>query len=235
MFPSLSVLCAVIGVMVLFIVLILSTRVVESDERYRAKKNSPKQAVAGTPDADIEGIDSDTYRDLEQQLKQLSELLDERESALVTLSSKLAGLEDLLEYKKTEQMVQVKKHAPRELAQPEPVAMVPDQGYKVPLQPIFLEVKSDGYTVRPSGDHFAPVTSTGAVNDLSKIVAPPELHAFVADVAAKQNKEYLVFLVHPNGVQAYQMIRRYLIRDYDSIRIGWEPFSRVWVVTESDK
>jgi len=46
MFPFLSVLCAVIGVMVLFIVLIFSTRVIEVEERYKEKENSAKKTEA---------------------------------------------------------------------------------------------------------------------------------------------------------------------------------------------
>lgn len=235
MFPFLSVLCTVIGVMVLFIVLIMSTRVISADKRFRPKKDSPDRASPGLPDALAEGIDERTFRSLEQELEGLARRLEQREAQRDVLDKKLAGLEDLLEFKKTEMFVQVSRKAPpRELAEPEPVAMVPDEGYEVPLHPVFVEVDLEGYTVHPEGTKYPAIVEKKSEGKESQFDAVPELAAYLKSVDRKKRKDYLVFLIHPNGIEPFQNIRVYLLRNHKDVRMGWEPFSRSWIVARPE-
>lgn len=67
LFPFMSVLCALIGVLQLSIVAILSTPAVEVGKRYAASE-TPRPPQAGAPDANEKGIDEMTYEELEADL-----------------------------------------------------------------------------------------------------------------------------------------------------------------------
>jgi hypothetical protein len=237
MFPFLSVLCTVIGVLVLFIVLILSTRVIEQDELYRKTEAHQRRPTPGAPDAVEQGIDPATYDQLSAELSRLKGVLAQRQDERVRLGRKLAGLEDLLEYKKTQE-IKVDVARGREFVKPEPVVVVeesaaagPADDFKVTLKPVLLEVSSQGYTAHPSRQAFpAVVAPADAAGDPTRLEVSAELKAFLATLDRNKSKEYLVFLIHPNGVQAFDNIRMYVIQHHPELRQGWEPFSREWIV-----
>ena len=105
LFPFLSVLCTVIGVLVLFIVLILSTRVVEEDERFRRVAAHNRKPKPGREHVLEQGIDPQTFAALEAELSRVQHALAAREDERLRLKRKLDGLENLLEVKKTEMEV----------------------------------------------------------------------------------------------------------------------------------
>jgi hypothetical protein len=237
MFPFLSVLCTVIGVLVLFIVLILSTRVIEQEELVRKTEAHQRRPTPGDPSAVEQGIDPATFDQLAAELERLKGVLAQRQDERLRLSRKLAGLEDLLEYKKTQQL-KVDVTRGREFVKPEPVVVVeesaaegPADAFKVTLKPQLVEVSAQGYTLHPSRQAFPAIAApAGAETDPLKLQVAPELKALLAGIDRNKSKEYLVFLIHPNGVQAFDNMRLYLIQHHPEIRLGWEPFSREWIV-----
>lgn len=227
LFPFLSVLCSVIGVLVLFVVLVLGTRVIAVEERYQQTEDHQRKPQPGRPKAIEEGIDEQSLKELQAEVDRLTEQLYQRQERRDALQQKLAALQDLIEFKKTELLVPVTVTRPREFDKAEPVAVVPDQGYNVNLRPILVEVHLQGYTIHPAQTQF-PAIALDKANASAAPQASPELEKFLRQV--KPSKEYLVFLIHPNGVAAFDAMRRYLAEEHEEIRIGWEPFSRNWVV-----
>lgn len=240
MFPFLSVLCCVIGILILFIVLVLSTRVVVEEEKYKEIEAHRREQRSGKPDVLAEGIDPATYRALEDELRRLQDLLQERKTKRDELVERLAALEELLELKKNEVFVPVKIVRAPEFDKPEPVAMVPDQGVKVDLRPIFVEVSLQGYIVHPEKDVYPPLNgdstgsnaaSAGATSASAKVASG--LETILQRINSRRKKEYIVFLIHPNGVEAFCDLRQYLMDKYEGIQMGWEPFSREWVMAQA--
>ena len=91
MFPFLSVLCTVIGVLVLFIVLILSTRVVAENEKYQFTEEHTREVKAGREDVTWEGVDPEFYAAIEAELARLDVALADRIRQRDDLQAKLAG------------------------------------------------------------------------------------------------------------------------------------------------
>ncbi len=235
MFPFLSVLCTVIGVLVLFIVLILSTRVVVEDEKFRATEEHKRKLRPGREDVIEEGIDPQDHALLEAELARLERMLDDRELERNRLKRKLANLESALEFKRTELFIPLtKKPRPKPLTQPEPVNMVPAEGRQIRLQPILVEVSSRGYTIHPSKQSFPAIETQDKDGGGFEFTIDPKLKQFLRGVDQQRKKEYLVFLIHPNGISSFDAMRYYLDAHHDKIRRGWEPFSRNWIVTQDE-
>ncbi len=233
MFPFLSVLCTVIGVLVLFIVLILSTRVVVEDEKFRATQEHQRKPRPGRENVIEEGIDPQTRALLEAELARIERMLDDRERERYRLQRKLANLESALEFKRTELLIPLtKKPRPKPLTRPEPVHMVPDDGRRIDLAHVLVEVSSRGYTIHPSRQSF-PAIQTQVTDDGGfEYTIDPDLNRFLRGVDQRRKREYLLFLIHPNGVSSFDALRYYLDDHHARIRRGWEPFSRNWIVTQ---
>lgn len=235
MFPFLSVLCTVIGVLVLFIVLVLSTRVVQEEELVRRTEAHDRRPRPGAPEAVEQGVSPETYEQLEAGLAALSERLQQRRRDRSQLKQRLAAVEDLLEYKKTRQTLVAQPPPARPLVQPERVHVTPaptgikDDGVKVTLRPILVECAASGYTMHPSKERFPLVE--GDLSELDKLTVDAALKRFLKQVDGRKQREYLVFLIHPNGVEAFRALRRYVENEHAKVRIGWEPFAREWLVT----
>jgi len=205
----------------------------------------PKKPKPGTPGGKITGIDKPTHSKLGLELGRLRQLFSERKAQLEVLQRKLEGLEALLENKKTDLFVKVRRSPLRELAPPTDVHMVEKRGYqivprgghKVSLNPVFVEVKSEGYAMYPSRKQFPAIVAKRSDDDSSsESVVDVKLAEFLRRVNTRRKREYLVFLIHPNGVTAYRNIRGYLYeKNYDQVRVGWEPFSRNWILTNAEQ
>lgn len=240
LFPFLSVLCSVIGVLLLFIVLVLSTRVIAEEERYEETRDYQRPRGPGMADAVEGGIDQHSFAELEAEAKRLTDLLQQRQEKRDALTRKMQALEDLIEFRKTEFLIPAIITRPPEFDKPVPVAIVPDQGYKVDLRPIFVIVSDEGYVVQPSKQTFpvikaeqiakAAAAKKGAAPRKGDAVRPgvdPVLAKYLRNLNPK--KEYLVFLLQPNGVAAFDEMLSYLETKHKDLRVGYEPFARNWV------
>ena len=232
LFPFLSVLCTVIGVLILFIVLVLSTRVVVEDERYQQTETQLGQAQAGQPQSPRHGIDAESFAALERELGRLASLLQQRERERDDLTARLQGLEALIKTRKTELLLPRALARPKELDRPERVAVVPDASYQVDLRPILVEVSLHGYTVYPERKHFPPIRKTPSPGQELHVTFEKELVEYLREVDRRKEKEYLVLLVHPNGVEAFNLLRVYLADQHPKLNLGWEPFRRQWILAD---
>lgn len=232
MFPFLSVLCTVIGVLVLLIVLILSTRVVESEDRFKHTARKPE--AGSKEEVVLDGISAEDHRALQAQLDQLQEQFRDKLKHHQDVMRDLTSLEDLLEFKKTELLVPVAGEGGRELNAPEPVSVVPAKGFENrKLKPILIEISSTGYVVHPSGEEFPPLSEEDAEDSKSKV--DPKFKRFLTMVDKNREFEYLVLLIHPNGVDNFWNIRTYLNTRHPKVNIGWEPFSREWIIVAKEQ
>lgn len=234
LFPFISVLCAVIGVLVLFIVLILSTRVIVEEQRYEETEAYQRRPHPGRSNADESGVNQEIFAELEKELERLSEQLRQRQGERDALQKKLGALEDLLEFKKTELSIRFDPVRPPEFAKPEAVAIVPDRDreHKVELKPILVEVSASGYIVHPDRSTYPPITREEGDSKAQYVVAP-QLTSYLQRAQARRSREYLLFLIHPNGVTAFDTMQSYLATKHKDVRMGWEPFSREWVLANA--
>jgi hypothetical protein len=253
MFPFLSVLCGLIGVLVLFLVNVLTTRVMEAQDPGPPPPPPVKQH--GTVDGE-EGLDSEQYEQLQRQIDDLGNLLavrvQERADVgrrLLELEASLAEVGDQFSLKPA-----TVRPTPVNLDEPEAVNFVPDtRGREVKQRPVYVEINSDGYLVRP-GKKIFPVIEMRKSGAQEKYHAVPELQKILKSVDDRRDTQYLLVLVHPNGTGAYKPLRRYLLQEFPKetkipqgngqilvitttrIGIGVEPFSRDWeFIAESGK
>ena len=95
--------------------------------------------------------------------------------------------------------------------------MVPLDGQEARLQPILVEVKADGYTVHPSKQRFPPIELPEGAGKLTRASATPDLQEFLEKADSRRQREYLLFLIHPNGAAAFDGVRAYLRRHHSEL------------------
>ena len=232
MFPFLSVLCSIIGVMVLLIVLVISSRAFELTQPPAAPPTpvflpEPERKPPGPA-----GITDEQYTRFRAQIDQLTAELGERHRELSTLSRKIQQLEELLTAKEDETLTV--DHGGdlvigTDLEPPTDVEFVEDEGFRVTQKPRFIEVQADEFILHPERRTFR-------VAELQQEKSP--LRQFLQAVDKNRQQEYLLFLIHPNGAAAYQEIFTHLVENYGSdkedeitrIGTGKEPFTPGWLL-----
>lgn len=239
LFPFLSVLCSVIGVMMLMMMFVMSTRVIE------ATPPQPATQPPGRPGVE-DGVDARTYAELEQEVARLEADLGERLQRRDELARSYQELLAALDEKRTQLDVPdlAGPRKPIELDAGIPVEVKEDPDHVVDKQPIFVEVRAEGYLVHPAREAFPPV-KPGEGDALGTYVASPDLLRFLRSVSRESKDQYLVLLIHPNGTKAFDYLRSYIqSRGYldnpdaargGEIELGWEPFSRDWEIIISQE
>jgi hypothetical protein len=230
MFPFLSVLCAVIGILMLLLIAVMSTRVIATDA---------SMWPGGTEEAlelQTPGISEEQYEALTGEVEQLGRRLaecDARRRQLAQLRARLDGLiagkEDLAQLGPAG----MRREGTR-LGMPEAVRVVPDPTRTVSKTPILVEVDAFGYTVYPGRTKYAG-------DELDRGDSP--LRRFLDQVDAARQRQYLVLLLHPSGVASYDRLRQFLHGQYgEDVRVGGklqrksridlgvEPFSDRWLL-----
>lgn len=223
MFPFLSVLCAIIGVMMLLLLLILGRQVVAEDDASVAGVGSPTQAEASEP----RGLPEDRHAQWDERIRRLRRRLDERrreharlERLYAQLSSLVAAKEDTAALARSGAGRRMRTR----LGKPEPVTFVPDPKRDVGKTPIVVEVRADGFVVHTQKTQYP-------LQQIEQADSP--LARFIGGVVARRDRQYLLLLVHPNGVAAYYRMREYLRSAHgQSTDVGKEPFSVDWLLVE---
>lgn len=262
-FPIISVLSALIAVLMMFIIVTLGTRVIDT-EIGAARAKSPFGAGSRGPGPgsveEESGLDKERYLLLQQMVDELAGLLAQRRRERVQLERKQQELIDLIESKKTELLVVSKPDGMRrgvQLGVPLPVDVVPSKEVTVTKMPVLVEVKAEGYVHHRKDtegkhvqDHYPPlvketIKDKGGPKDVYR--PAPKLKAFIDRVDTNRRKEYLLLLLHPNGVENYRSIRTFLADNYrepyseiingkevkrerERIGLGYEPFAPEWTV-----
>jgi len=220
-FPFLSVLCAVIGILMLFIIVIISTRAIKAGAAGVSGRESSQPANLRKL-----GIDDGEHRALNVRIAHLREELAESRARLEHLRVMHVQLVDLIEAKEQGERAPVRRVGTR-LRQKDKVYVVPDDDRHVEMDPIRVEVTGDGYTVYPEQDHY-PREQLGRPDS--------KLRQFIRSVDARRHEKYLVFLIRPNGVVAFQEIDDYVFETYRRrIRIGSEPIPLDWQLVEPEE
>ena len=220
MFPFLSVLCAVIGILMLLMLMIMSTRVISADD-----------------------LDEDRHAQLNAELKRLESRLavsrskyQETSKLHAQLTGLIAAKEELVELETAPQ--QGRRKGTR-LGAPEKVKVVPDQQREVSKTPLLVEVTAGGFLVHPQKKECATEELHDDRSGLSTLLE---------QVYENRDRQYLLLLLHPNGVASYQQLRQFLKQRYrqsagaegdrsGQLDVGKEPFSQDWIliVQEQDR
>jgi hypothetical protein len=223
LFPFLSVLCTMIGVMMLLLLSVVGSRVLE--------------AAAGPPSADEvrrqAAIGKERFEQLRGQIDQLETQLAAQRQARDELLALHSQLIDLLAAKEDQRRLKPAPDEPRRrgtrLAEKRPVRIVPDAERKVTKKPRFVEVGAAGLLAHPEKLAFA-------IEQLQEPGSP--LLTFLEQLSLRRDTEYLLLLVHPNGAKNYQILRGHLDstlgRKRHRFEIGVEPFAEEWLLADPD-
>jgi hypothetical protein len=227
MFPFLSVLCAVIGILMLVMVAIIGTRAVGLG------------AAGAEREAGISSTDSKTLR---AELRELTRRLNQCRRKHQQVRAAQRELLDLLAAGQDAADAQTPGLEGRsegtELGAPEKVWLVPDPQNSSTKAPVLVEVKADGFLVYPART-FYPLA------DLQRPNSP--LGEWLGRMDRAREGRYPVLLLRPSGVAAYEKLHLHLLQHYGEgaqvgdagvrksrIDFGLEPFSQDWsVVTGS--
>lgn len=240
MFPFLSVLCVVIGILMLFMIAIIGTRILKAEAVERvAAGRLPGPDGSGGGESAGPSVPDDQHQGLSAEIERLAGRLAAQKNECRELRGLQTQLEDLIEMKRDE-LDGLAAVAPggfrsgRALGLPEKVKVVPDTTREVRKKPILVEVTAAGYVVHPEQAEYA-------VDQLARGDSP--LRKFIQRVDAVREREYLLLLVHPNGVTSYKKLRGCLRDNYPEqvrvgvyqvtktrIDVGVEPFSPDWRV-----
>ena len=221
MFPFLSVLCAVIGILMLMIIVIIGTRVIQAQ---------PAQGSAGDgkdqhKDAGQPGFDERQRGDFQLRIQELEGRLDRRRAEYQQIALMHARLQELLETKELEGLLSNRRLG-TSLDKKDLVHVVPDTRVKFDLKPICIEVRAATFVVHPEKRPYA-------LEQLEESDSP--LQQYLKTVFRKRDSEYLVFLVRPGGVRAFDAMRTYLNKTYrDAIHKGLEPIPDDWEITQPE-
>jgi hypothetical protein len=234
MFPFLSVLCTLIGVLMLFMLLVVTTRAVDIQES-RAEAVPPPPAPPPPPpkrhDPESTGVSEETFQRLEQRVKELAATFAQRAAERDALLAKVAELEDVLASKEDEVLERQTgsgKLPGIRLEKPDDVEFVPVKGSSLVKRARFIEVRASELVIQPEG-------KTHAASEVDQAGSP--LRQFLKRMDARREKEYLLFLIHPNGVPLFQRLDAMLRKEFPGkdpqksrIDMGYEPFSEGWLL-----
>lgn len=228
MFPFLSVLCSVIGVLMLFMLAIIATRAVKDQRQTAVAATLPSD---GMPISADQRIDDEQYDALRLRLEQLTSKLQQRRSELAELRARITELEDFITFKEDESLdPDLRGLLPgAQLEKPDDVVFVPRKNWTRKKKPRFIEVTSNRYVVHPEQLAFP----TGQLHQ-----ANSPLQKFLQQADRARGGEYLLFLLHDNGFQAYYDVQMYLASKYrhptnrtlSRVSTGKEPFSDGWLM-----
>jgi hypothetical protein len=228
LFPFLSVLVAVIGILILNLVSVISTRVIG------LKQGDGTQ----TPGSDEETLDETQFRDLENQIRQLGSQLVKNRAECGELERTVRELEARVAAQAVEETLgwtgPEDAFAGLALDAPVEVQAVPDPMRADRRIPIPVEVAAEGYVVRhPNKTEQLP----------SLTQDPKPMRQFLQQVDTERDQRYLLVLVRPNGVANYKLLRGLLDSEFghvvdveqvkrraSRIAVGVEPLDRNWLL-----
>lgn len=222
--PFLSILCGLIAVLMLYMILILNTRVIETKTVAAAPPPTP-------PRPGVEnGIDEENHRRLTEELDRLTGLVQIRRKEAQDVVRRIEELRELVRTKEDERLAHAVAAGRRgvELGAAIPVRMTLAGDQRFDKKPILIEVKAEGYVVHPEAVLYPPIPEPKSPR--APRVVDRGLRAALDRVLKKHDHEYLLFLIHPNGIENFRTIRALWNEDYKDVNIGFEPFSPEWLV-----
>jgi hypothetical protein len=243
MFPFLSVLCSLIGVLTLFLIGIVAGRAIGA--LGGSSEADPYGAGGANGAAREPWVDETASRSYRAQIDALTRQLFDCHAECERLARLETEAEAFLEAREQEMAAAQKNHGlivGRPLGAKDRVRVIPDphETIKVLKKPILVEVTAEGFVVHPQRRPYAAA-------ELDRAQSP--LISFLEDVDKQRDVQYLLLLLHPNGKAAYVKLRRYLIahlgelavvktaggpREVPRSRIdlGVEPYSSEWELAD---
>jgi hypothetical protein len=236
LFPFLSVLSGLIAVNVLFMIVTISTRVISPEAEAPAPKETGE---TGDPvdDSNVvpDGIDAESYEQLEKQIAAAEKTLSARRAARTDIRLKLKELEYQIRAKEVELAQAPDASKPKtgeRFGEPTPLRIIPAASPDgIVRKAIFVEVGITGYIIHPE--------KTEILLDLTKKIPgnmyeiPAAMDKALRDMSQSKDNKYPIFLIHPNGADAFFSIRFHMRKSFPAMRSGWEPFSREFLVDTS--
>jgi hypothetical protein len=223
MFPFLSVLCTVIGVLILLIVLIISNRTVDAEQQLERAKPPPLPPPVESPDETK--LAENRYDELRDRIDQMTSVLNRRKQELDELRRTTFQLEELIASKKHLVLENVGGDNDIVLGvdfeEREDVEFVPLKEDGFSKKPRFIEVRSDEFVLQP-GNRRVPIAQLTQAN--------LDLKRFLIQVDRNRRTEYVLILIHPNGASTYYKLLDYIRKHHGRLDIGKEPFSEGWVL-----
>jgi hypothetical protein len=223
LFPFLSVLVAVIGILILNLVSVITTRVIGLQD-----------SGAVVPPGEI---DEAQYREIDERVGRLRVQMARNKKTCRDLEQAVRELDSVLQTR--DDAAALGWTAPEDafpglkLASPVEVRIVPDPARTDRRTPIPVEVTADGYVVRSErGSEQLP--------SLTRDDKP--MRQFLERLDRDRDGSYLLLLMHPDGVINYRLLRALLTREFGQdvdvegrkerasrIGVGVEPFDRDWL------
>jgi hypothetical protein len=238
LFPFLSVLCSIIGVLMLFILGILGSRAIGAGAA--ASPGGVSHPSGGA--AQESALDSDDIANLERDLETLQGRLDKQRAELAAAQNTRRQLQALLAFKRDERQLAAGAGLLYgvDLGAAERVELAVRDGMQVFKQPRFIEVSRDGYLVHPDNRRFPISDLPREDSELPANHQPTSaFEQLLAEIDAARQREYLLFLIRPDGADAFRRVKTYVLRKYphpeaagvlSRIDLGWEPFSEQWLL-----
>jgi len=242
LFPFLSVLSGLIAVNVLFMIVTISTRVISPEEQAEVAPPPKDGGQIGDPTKDVvpDGIDKISYDALESQIANVEKYLAGRREERRKIREEMLELASAIETKEAE-LEQAQRALPsvpqrgKAIGEPPRVRMIPAKDASgIQKEAVFIEVNSTGYTVHPEKKVF-PVEMKKNLKGVDKVEIPEGLKTVLADIAKNSGKKYPLLLIHPSGAEAFMELSFYIRTTHRGMSLGWEPFSREWLLETGSK
>lgn len=233
LFPFLSVLSGLIAVNVLLMIVTVTTRVIDAEG-----EAADLDGGGGNADAPVAaaGIDAASYDQLDRQIRAAEAELAKHRAVQTELHIRLRDLAALIAAKEIELDRALAPVAPKtgvRIGEPTPVKMIPAPSPDgVVRKAVFIEVSATGYVVHPKRTEF-PVGEKKPGTPGADL--PAGLKAALAEIAGRGDNSYPLLLVHPSGADAFQDVRRHIRRAHPGLNVGWEPFSREFLLDAGAK
>jgi biopolymer transport protein ExbD len=239
LFPFMSVLICVMGILMFFLIVIVSTRVFVFEPKSPTPPPTPYTGEEGQPVAGP-AIPAKQYAAVDLDIRRLTVRLAQREQERQELQIACDRLEDAITAVEDDVKFSDNPSDNRQrgaiLGKPEPVTIRMDPGdtrAATTKRPVFVEVQADKFVVHPQKTEYPAAQLANPHSALRK---------FLDRVDRAREREYLIVLLHPAGVSTYGALRRCLRDNYfetvqhgiDSLQktridIGVEPFSWDWL------
>jgi hypothetical protein len=222
LFPFLSVLCALIGVMVLFLLVNATTRVQKAmaDAEHAAREIPlPPREISKE-----EGLSDEEFQRVRKQLDELTDQLTRRQQELVELKQLEHELASLISEKEAELQRDPSEEELVTGVNLEPKADVKmrlAEDRRVNKRPNFIEITADEYVIHPGPQRFR-------LDEIAKVDSP--FRKVLAGIDKRRRTDYILMLVHPAGTQGFDKLYPYLQSNHTSLEIGYEPFSSGWLL-----
>ncbi len=197
LFPFLSVLCSMIGVLMLLLLAAAGSKALYAPRAVPGEERPAAEAA-----------------ELEWQQVQLALEVEGARQRMQRALAALAAARDALAAAQDAAALAEPPAAPCVSVAGSKVRIVPDPSFAVNKEPILVEVGAAGLVFHPSGDFFA-------IDQMQDAGSP--LAARLMELAAQSERHYLLLLVRPHGAATYDALRRRLAVLPQRLEVGVEP------------